>query len=232
VDGRGNGVLEGGADLSLFNQNPLNFQLPKTIMKKGRFRINEIFGYKILGIENTSPTRLVGYLDKKFKRFPWYIKEFNRQVQKHFTNNKISILGLGMGVGMISHLNKNYSVEYVEPDKEIIGIAKDYYWLPNNTKIYNKTAEEFLKNPPKKKYDVMFYDIFVENKMHWDELKTEPLNKLKSLLNKNGIIIVNYAGILKNLRKNLQKIDYKVIHKLKTSILKNINQNHILIIKK
>ena len=202
-------------------------------MIKGKFIIAKYFGYKDLRLKKGNKLTSVGYMNLKRKRFPWYVRQFNKEIKKEFQKKEISILGLGMGIGMISHLSKKYKIEYVEPDKEMIEIAKSEFKLPKNTKIYTKTAKEFLENPSEKKYDVIFYDIFVNNKMHWNELDRKHIEKMKKILSKNGIIIANTITKKKEIDENLKGINYKIINsRYKKKPLKSISQNHLIKIKK
>lgn len=201
-------------------------------MKSKKYKIINIGKFKILREKNTRLTRIAGFLDKKNKIFPWYIKKFHETIQKNFQDKNISILALGMGIGMISHLNPNYKITYIEPDKELIKITKQEFNLPKKTKICTKTAKEFLDNLSKEKFNVIFYDIFTNNKMHWEELTPRYIKIMKSFLTKKGILIINIAAKKKEIKNKLNFLNYEIYSQYKNPIYKKINQNYIIKIKK
>ncbi|MFW5704758.1 MAG: hypothetical protein ACOCXG_02845 [Nanoarchaeota archaeon] len=157
-----------------------------------KYKVFRIGRYKILLTPSKKLFSFTGFLDSKKKVFPWYINKFKELVPK----NTKTILGLGMGIGMISHLNLNAEIEYVENDKQMIKIAKEKFDLPKNTQIYSESAEKFLHRK-NKKYDVIFYDIFVKNQFEGKFLNL----KLKNFLKPEGILIANIVDYKKNLWK-------------------------------
>lgn len=117
---------------------------------------------------------------------------------------KALILG-GGGCSVSLMLSKYYPqavVDMVEISPKIIKIAKKYFLrdknLDKNLIFYNEDAYKFCQKNSDMRYDFIFVDIFVGNKVPEKFFKEEFCSCLNNLLHiENGILIVNagYAQI-------------------------------------
>jgi spermidine synthase/uncharacterized membrane protein len=113
-------------------------------------------------------------------------------------NSEVLLLGLGGGLVAkeLIEINKQ-NVDAVELDERITEISKNYFGLnayENNINFYNEDARRYIKKTSKK-YDVVIIDIFKEiSPSH--ALSKENFEDLTAILNKNGMIILNFNGFL------------------------------------
>ena len=94
---------------------------------------------------------------------------------------------------LIEHRYRDWNVEVVEIDPAVTQIAHEYLWLPLNTKIisYHEDARMKARELENGTYDMVVGDAFNDFSVPY-QLTTHEFNQLvKSLLNPNGIYIVN-----------------------------------------
>ena len=106
----------------------------------------------------------------------------NRGVMNN-ANGHVLIAGLGMGVILMPiYKNKNVkSITVVEYNKSVIDLVKPC--LPGDIKIIHKDIHEF---EPEIKYDVIYFDIWLEiDSDNWDEMK-KLTKKFKYKLNRSN----------------------------------------------
>ncbi|MBP7283317.1 MAG: fused MFS/spermidine synthase [Leptospiraceae bacterium] len=113
----------------------------------------------------------------------------------------ILLVGLGGG-GMVHFLNYYFpkvKMDAVEIDPEIVSIAKKFFKLKDHpsTNIFTDDATNFIYTT-QKTYDVIYMDAFLKPTQETDstgvaqKLKAPSfLQKLKTKLNKNGIVVFN-----------------------------------------
>lgn len=186
---------------------------------KSRYRVRNLGRYRMLFVPSKKPFRMIGWKDKTKKSFPWYIKTFGNIAE---TYTKPSILALGMGVGMISDLNDNWSITYVENNKEIIDIAKTHFWIPKEHEIINQDASTYYT---KEKFNIIFYDLFQGNEVVREYLTPSYIRKYKSFLKPGGKIIINTVDY----PKNLNKYPYDYCY-YQYPYFKGLSQNMILVL--
>lgn len=112
--------------------------------------------------------------------------------------NKSNILLLGLGGGTVANYLTNYvdaNVDAVEFDERIISIAKKYFSLNTKTNLIADDARHYI-NACKKKYDIVIFDVFKGEVPPHYVLSKESLAKVKTLLNPNGFIIINFNGFI------------------------------------
>lgn len=125
-----------------------------------------------------------------------YIKTITENLSATSGKNAL-VLGLGGGTISNELIEKNYSVDVCELDERIYEVAQRYFSLSNKCNVYIDDARHYI-NTCKKKYDVIIMDMFrgEENPAHC--FTTESFNTLKSILNKNGKLIINANGFYDN----------------------------------
>jgi spermidine synthase len=122
-----------------------------------------------------------------------YIKLFDSNLPKSATKREALILGLGGGLLANQFIIKNYQVDGVEFDERIIDAAKKYFYLNENVKTFSQDARYFL-NHCKKKYHIIVFDVFKAEEQPSHIITKESLEKVKTLLNNDGKIYINWHG--------------------------------------
>ncbi len=118
------------------------------------------------------------------------------------------VLILGLGLGSIPFMLENHfqtqckSFTTVEIDQVVIDLAKKY--LPKA--IVDKTdficEDAFVyKNPSNKKFDLIAFDVFIDDVTDEKFRSVNYLKTLKSQLSKNGVLYYNLMSDSANLEK-------------------------------
>ena len=146
-------------------------------------------------------TTLTG--DKKYSLFYPYYLLYNIPLMVNKNIQDTLVLGGGGFTYPKYYISKylDKKMDVVEIDKEIIDVAKEYFFVndlfdeyDNNherLRIYNNDALQFV-NDSKKNYDYIFLDIFVDNEPLDIFLTEKFTNKIHSLINSNGFYGINY----------------------------------------
>jgi len=76
------------------------------------------------------------------------------------------LLNMGSGCGAIERLFNHYlpelKVTSLDADKALTGIAQQYFSMPKDWHVINKTAEVYLAESHEK-YDILFFDLFTRD---------------------------------------------------------------------
>ena len=107
-------------------------------------------------------------------------------------------LMLGLGGGVIPNLLHNFmkfNVDVVELDERIAEVAQNYFFLNKDVNVMVDDARHYIETTTKT-YDVIIIDVFHGDIAPPHMLSLECFKKERSLLNKNGILIVNFLGYL------------------------------------
>ena len=107
------------------------------------------------------------------------------------------VLLLGLGGGTFYHqlTDLGYSVDAVELDQRIKDVAVKYFSVPEDANVIVDDARHFV-NINKKKYDLVLMDLFLNETPPAHALTLESFEKVKSDLNEDGFIIINFYGFL------------------------------------
>jgi len=107
------------------------------------------------------------------------------------------VLLLGLGGGTFYHqLNRlGYNVDAVELDQRVKDVAIEYFSVPENANVIVDDARHFI-NTNTKTYDLVLMDLFLNESPPAHALSKESFTKVKSSLNKNGFIMINFYGFL------------------------------------
>lgn len=111
---------------------------------------------------------------------------------------KSKALLLGMGGGSIAHnlIRLGFDLDIVELDERIPFIAEKWFgYDPTSANLIIDDARHYIRNTTKK-YDVVILDI-VNGEVQPSHMFTqEGLNELRTALNKDALVIVNFQGQL------------------------------------
>ena len=105
---------------------------------------------------------------------------------------------LGVGGGAFANLlqnNMGFNVDAVELDRHIPEVARHYFGLSDKVNIIVDDARHYLEETSKK-YDVIVFDAYRGEFPPPQVFSLESLTRAKSLLKKDGLIVVNYNGFL------------------------------------
>ncbi len=128
------------------------------------------------------------------------VSEYVRLVEKnvlYFPKGKALILGLGGGVVANMLHEHSYDVTAVEFDERIIEISKRFFFLSDKVKTVCADARYYINNS-KETYHVILFDVFKAEEQPSHVITKESLVKLKSMLDTNGIVLINTHGYLKD----------------------------------
>ena len=95
----------------------------------------------------------------------------------------------------------NSTLDVVEIDPDLIGLAKKYFNLKDNERmtVYNEDGRVFL-NSSKNKYDVVFVDVYNSDISAPAHLTTvESVQRIYDILNENGVVITNLLTSVKGM---------------------------------
>jgi predicted membrane-bound spermidine synthase len=133
--------------------------------------------------------------------------------------NTALIIGYGGGALAKVFENRPFQVDGVELDQRIIDVAKTYFGLNPNTKLYRADGRTYISRC-EEKYDVIVLDVFKGENLPFNLFTAEAFTQIKRCLKENGILIINSNGylygesakantaILSTLRQ--QQFDYKI----------------------
>ena len=105
---------------------------------------------------------------------------------------------LGVGGGALANILQNnlgFNVDAVELDRRVPEVARRYFGLSDKVNIIVDDARHYLEETPKK-YDVIVFDAYRGEFPPPHVFSLESLTRAKSLLKKDGLIVVNYSGFL------------------------------------
>ncbi len=127
-----------------------------------------------------------------------YITFMTALASKLPENSDALVLGLGGGsAANIFQTNLKFRVDAVELDGRIGEVARQYFQLNPEVKVIVDDARHYLETT-KKTYDLIFFDVFKGDIQPPHVLTIECFTKAKSLLKKDGFLIVNFHGFLSN----------------------------------
>lgn len=152
-------------------------------------------------------------IDKSSNRSKWNYIIFASAVASVIPeNSKALILGLGGGsVANVLQNNLKFNVDAIELDKRIAKAAGKYFSLNPNVNVIVDDARHFLGKTDQT-YDLIFFDVFNGDVQPPHVLSLECFEKAKSLLNKNGLIIVNFNGFLSGENGKSGRSVYTTLH--------------------
>lgn len=105
------------------------------------------------------------------------------------------LLGLGGGTLVQQFKRLDFNLDVVEIDKRIKDVAIEYFHVDPKTNIMIDDARHFI-NINQKKYDIVTLDLFLNETPPSHVLTKESFQKIKSFLNPNGLIMMNFYGYL------------------------------------
>lgn len=129
--------------------------------------------------------------------------------------SKALILGFGGGSVADEFLRLGFQVEGCEFDERIANAAKAYFYPDQNVHIYVDDARHFVRTT-QNRYDIVMFDVFSGEHQPPHVLTLESFHEVKRIIAPDGLVIVNFTGILsgerglgaRSLIKTLQEAGY------------------------
>jgi predicted membrane-bound spermidine synthase len=132
----------------------------------------------------------------------YYVSHYIMVLDSNFNyvnEGKALVLGLGGGITANMFLKKNYAVTGVEFDETIIGAAKEYFFMDARINAVCDDARHFV-NQTADTYDVILMDLFKAEEQPSHVVTQESFEKVRSILSKNGRLVINWHGYSKGQR--------------------------------
>lgn len=126
------------------------------------------------------------------------VSEYIRLLEKNMSYYpKGNALVLGLGGGLVSNLFQqyHYKVTGVEFDDRIINMAQQFFDLNDSVKTICDDARHFI-NEDRGRYNIILFDIFKAEEQPSHIITKESLQRLKVLLDDNGLVLINTHGYL------------------------------------
>lgn len=159
---------------------------------------------------------------------------FQQALKKVDIKNEHSILILGCGAGSIpsiiyKELGFNPKIDAIEIDEKVIELGNKYFGLDQypNLNIVIDDAMNFVKTT-NNKYDLILVDLFTGITVPEHFLTQHFFEKLKSLLNNKGEVLINYVAYNHDTKQQVQDIENTLSNsfhgKINTYRLEGINR--------
>jgi spermidine synthase len=114
---------------------------------------------------------------------------------------EVLIVGLGGGVvpREIAHYSPLTAIDVIEIDKEIIRVAKDYFFIEESETLKIHKGDAFFVIPEmataNRKYDIVFLDAFLANYIPFPLMSEEYFKSVASVLKDDSVVAVNCCNI-------------------------------------
>ena len=126
------------------------------------------------------------------------VSEYVRLVEKnllYLPKGRAFILGLGGGVVANMFQSHQYNVTAIEFDSRIIDMATQFFFLNDSVNTICADARYYINNC-NEKYNLILFDIFKAEEQPSHVITKESLVKLKTMLDTNGVVLINTHGYL------------------------------------
>ncbi|MCB9361004.1 MAG: fused MFS/spermidine synthase [Flavobacteriales bacterium] len=122
-----------------------------------------------------------------------YVDILADNINHYKKGNKALLLGLGGGTLYKKLKQNNLNIDVVEIDKRIATIAKEFFFIENDLNITVDDARHYI-NTTSEKYDVIIYDLYHSETPPIHLMTKESFEEIKSILNTDGLLIINFYG--------------------------------------
>ena len=218
-------LIGSSAPLLFYRNNNKITVFPTSIYSKTTpYNYISVVEFYIFGSKN-KPNKLIGlsnHFSLQYKNastldyaFPYVNMFHNFFINKKIKNNNL-FLGNAVGVflsGLIQYCNinniNNISFDVVEIDKYFTEIGIKYFNMPANDRrihFFYEDARTFLNKNIQKKYDTIFYDIFVSDTfiIPYYLITKQVYEQIYNAMDDNAIFVMNVIGQIKtNSKKSM-----------------------------
>ena len=164
--------------------------------------------YRKLMVNNISQT----IMDRKNpeKSYWDYVTMMVYNIRSYARNQKVLLLGMGGGTMLRLLENDGFDVDVVDIDGRMEYIAQKYFGVSKNQNIIIDDARHYIKTSPKK-YDVIIYDLFNSETPPIHLMTQEAFSEIRTLLNKDGLLAINFYGFIEGANGRGARSIYKTI---------------------
>jgi len=165
--------------------------------------------YRELLVNNISQT--IMDKDNPDKSYWDYVDILMSNINAYKTGNKTLLLGLGGGTLFRQLNNNNLEVDVVEIDARIEKLAKEFFDIKPSTEVIIDDARHYL-NTSNKKYDIIIYDLYHSETPPIHLMTSEAFNEIRTILNPNGLLIINFYGYINGKKGQGARSIYKTLN--------------------
>ncbi len=180
------------------------------VVDRGHFNSieNRYKPYRELMVNNISQTMMSK--ENPDESYWYYVDAliYNVNSYANAKDRKALLLGLGGGTIYRRLTKNNYDVDVVEIDARIEKIAKEYFNIDKDANVVVDDARHYI-NTTEKKYDVIIYDLYHSETPPIHIMTKEAFNEIKTKLNKNGILVINFYGFITGSKGKAARSIYK-----------------------
>ena len=171
------------------------------------YKENIYKNYRELMVNNISQT--IMNMENPDESYWGYVDALIYNINSYANKGKKALLlGLGGGTVYRQLANNNYNIDVVEIDNRIENIAKTYFNIDNDINVIIDDARHYI-NTTDKKYDVIIYDLYHSETPPIHLMTKEAFNEIKTKLNKEGILIINFYGFITGSKGKAARSIYK-----------------------
>lgn len=134
------------------------------------------------------------------------------------TQRKVLLLGLGGGSVAKFLSEKGFEVKVCELDARMEYVAREYFNLPREIHVTIDDARHFINNS-EEKFDAIIFDTFKGEETPSHIFTSQSIEKIKSMLNRNGLMIVNTFGFIEGEEGKGTRSIFKTILESKMSVV-------------
>lgn len=118
--------------------------------------------------------------------------EYQNFLSHRFHPRAKSALLLGLGAGILANelVQRGVEVTAVELEPRVGEVARQYFGLPDTVRLFYEDARTYL-NRSSERYDIVFLDVFAAENTPWYMMTTEAIQRIRKLLNQDGILVIN-----------------------------------------
>ena len=149
--------------------------------------------YRELLVNNISQT--IMDINRPDESYWDYVDILMNNINAYKKGNQTLLLGLGGGTLFRQLQKQELEVEVVEIDARIETLAKDFFYIDPSTEVVIDDARHYL-NTNHKKYDIIIYDLYHSETPPVHLMTQEAFTEIKSILNPNGLLIINFYGYI------------------------------------
>ncbi|MBL7897047.1 MAG: fused MFS/spermidine synthase [Crocinitomicaceae bacterium] len=159
-----------------------------------------------LMVNNTAQT-IMDLENPQFDLWAWS-HYFPTAVSIFPEGSDVLLLGLGGGTLVRQFERLNFKMDVVEIDQRVKDVALDYFFIDTSTNIIIDDARRYV-NTCEKKYDVITLDLFLNETPPVHVLTVESFEKIKSMLNPGGMVMMNFYGYITGEKGRASRSIYK-----------------------
>ncbi|MGB0514714.1 MAG: spermidine synthase, partial [Wenzhouxiangellaceae bacterium] len=146
--------------------------------------------HRVLFVNRTAQT----WIDRDTGQPVWdYVRFINTLASIKSPGSRALVLGLGGGTIAADLQDLGYTVDSVELDARIAEVARHYFGLELNGRLFVDDGRHFLE-AGESRYDLILFDVYQAEVPPVHLLTREAFERAARRLSPGGMIVVNYSG--------------------------------------